>query len=428
MKNNYAILTENEKRKYKNWNIKYPFTKMKQGFNKKTNFLYKEIEKTNKVINSQLDLLLSVGFEGTEKDFQNLYHPHQKVKNDKLKNRLKYRRNSMIFPKYFSETIKLTKIKEFRISIKNRKNTSNYIKILRNSILMNKEKKENETNYREKIRKINSESSISNLSSNSYNINTFKNNKNKNNTLTYNKYNSARKLKYEEEKAKRIKKIRSLLNKKSNEILFNRYYSFQEKRNKKNKIGINIDNGNLLTNKKLTYKTLYLKEPEYKINDKNEEKFNNKVNKVFKKYINTMRNDIEKFKKILDPLNKVFKSNLKEVQKFRGNSRVNIWMKKSTANLISFGDTFQTMDDGMFYKDHKKIIRQYPDIQKDAQIFEPVSNKVRDNSVGKNLEKNEKKIKFIISDNDSLLRRIKKKFLNNIMKKSKSQLLIKIKK
>ena len=63
-------------------------------------------------------------------------------------------------------------------------------------------------------------------------------------------------------------------------------------------------------------------------------------------------------------------------------------------------------------------------IQKDAQIFEPVSNKVRDNSVVKNLEKNEKKIKFIISDNDSLLRRIKKNFLNNIMKKSKSQLLI----
>ena len=46
MKNNYEILTENEKRKYRNLNIKYPFTKMKQGFNKKTNFLYKEIEKT----------------------------------------------------------------------------------------------------------------------------------------------------------------------------------------------------------------------------------------------------------------------------------------------------------------------------------------------------------------------------------------------
>lgn len=74
-----------------------------------------------------MNLLLLAGFEGNEEDFQNLYHRDQKGKNDKLKNRLRYRRNSIIFPEFFSESIKLTKVKEFKISEKNRNNNSNYM-------------------------------------------------------------------------------------------------------------------------------------------------------------------------------------------------------------------------------------------------------------------------------------------------------------
>ena len=176
------------------------------------------------------------------------------------------------------------------------------------------------------------------------------------------------------------------------------------------------------------YKTLYLKDPESKLRQKLDEKITHKVNKVFKKYLKKMKSDKAKFKKVLDPLEKGFKSNLKEVSKFTGNSRENIWMKSSTANLISFGDTFQSMDDDIFHKDHKKIMRKYPEIEKAAEIFNPVVKIIRDTSVIKNLEKNEKKIKFIFSDTDSIIRGIKRKFSDNINKKckSKSQSLISI--
>ena len=104
-------------------------------------------------------------------------------------------------------------------------------------------------------------------------------------------------------------------------------------------------------------------------------------------------------------------------------------MKSSTVNLISFGDTFQYMDDDIFYKDRKKIIHKYPEIEKAADIFNPVVKIVRDTSIIKNLEKNDKRIKFICSDSDSILRGIKRKFSDNINKKwkSKSQSIISIK-
>ena len=173
---------------------------------------------------------------------------------------------------------------------------------------------------------------------------------------------------------KQIKKIRSLIKQKSDHILFHGCHSFQEKTEKKNRIPrINVENGHLSSNKKLVYKTLYLIDPQSKLRQKLDEKITHKVNKVFKKYLKKMKSDKAKFKKVLDPLEKGFKSNLKEVSKFTGNSRENIWMKSSTANLISFGDTFQSMDDDIFYKDHKKIMRKYPEIEKAAEIFKGAS-------------------------------------------------------
>ena len=429
MKNNYEILTKNGKRKYKNINVKYPFIKIKQGFKDESNYILGKIKRSDKIISNQLNLLLLTGFEGNEEDFKNFYHLGQQGKNDKLKNRLRYRRNSIIFPEFFSESIKLTKVKEFKISEKNRNNNSNFKKILRKSILMNKKKKENLTKYEEKIKEMFRERNITNLVSNSSAINTYKNNTNKIINLTSNRNNSLRKENDKEEKLKQIKKIRSLINQKSDDILFHGCHSFQEKTEKKNRIPrINVENGHLSSNKKLVYKTLYLKDPESKLRQKLDEKITHKVNKVFKKYLKKMKSDKAKFKKVLDPLEKGFKSNLKEVSKFTGNSRENIWMKSSTANLISFGDTFQSMDDDIFYKDHKKIMRKYPEIEKAAEIFNPVVKIIRDTSVIKNLEKNEKKIKFIFSDTDSIIRGIKRKFSDNINKKckSKSQSLISI--
>ena len=82
----------------------------------------------------------------------------------------------------------------------------------------------------------------------------------------------------------------------------------------------------------------------------------------------------------MDPLQSGFKSNLKEVQKFIGNSRENIWMKRSTANLISFGASFQLMPDDVFYRNHKRILSKYPDLEKEAQLL-VLLRKPRDASI-----------------------------------------------
>ena len=58
-----------------------------------------------------------------------------------------------------------------------------------------------------------------------------------------------------------------------------------------------------------------MKDPQSKLNQKIDEKITQKINKVFKKYLKKMKSDKAKFKKVLDPLEKGFKSNLKEVQK-----------------------------------------------------------------------------------------------------------------
>ena len=95
-------------------------------------------------------------------------------------------------------------------------------------------------------------------------------------------------------------------------------------------------------------------------------------------------------------------------------------MKKSTANLISFGNAFQLMPDDIFYRNHKRIIGKYPELEKEAEILVPL-NKVRDRSIIQKMEKNERKIRFICNDNDLLMRGINRMYLENKMMRSKSQ-------
>ena len=134
-----------------------------------------------------------------------------------------------------------------------------------------------------------------------------------------------------------------------------------------------------------------------------------------------------KLRKVFDPLQTAFKSNLREIQKFTGEDRKNVWMKRSTANLISFGKAFQSISDDIFYKNHKDIIRKYPEIQKQANIL-VLSNKIRDNSILKKLEKNEKKIRFISNDNDAIMKEIKNMYREFNLVKSRSNPLIKLQK
>ena len=131
-----------------------------------------------------------------------------------------------------------------------------------------------------------------------------------------------------------------------------------------------------------------------------------------------------KFQSILDPLKKAYKAELKEVQLYTGKDKQSIWMKRSTANIVSFGNSFQLIDDEFFFKNRKRIISKYPNIQKDANLIVLENKKNTDNSVINKLESNEKKIRYLINDSYDLLKTINTK----TMKASKSQPSIHIKK
>ena len=68
----------------------------------------------------------------------------------------------------------------------------------------------------------------------------------------------------------------------------------------------------------------------------------------------------------------------------------NINIKKSTANLISFGKSFINLDDNHFYQERKRIMEDYPKIEKEANIsFEEVDTKNK----GKEIVKEKKQEK-----------------------------------
>ena len=407
-------------------NIQYPFIKMDApslAIKKNTYFMGK-IKKNNNIINTELDQLLLTGFEGTEEDFKNIYNRHQQKKKIKLKLK-KFNRSLMINPDFNSKSIKLTKIKEFNQTYKHK--YKGMKKILNN--LENKRKeKENESKFDENIHRNKSGIYFGTKNASSIVLDSYNTKSNGINNIN----NSKEKEKYNENKMKRIIKIRKILKQKSNNILPTLNNSFQK--SNKGKQNLNKDNkesSNQEQNKSksfLSKSLISIKNSKNLTNKNTDKKIIHDINKVFKKYlgINSINEeeDQKKLKKVLDSLQTNFKSNLKEVQKYVGNSRQNIWMKKTTANLISFGTSFLLMPDDIFFKEHKRIICKYPELEKDAQILVPPEG-FKENKTIKKIKKNERKIQNLCSENEVLLRGINKKWREQKLLRSQSEYFIK---
>ena len=397
-------LSRNNKKKY-DYNIKYPFIKMKIGNYKDSSYFSRKIKNSNKIINNQIGQLLYTGFQGTDEDFKNIYAKKDPLKNSKnWRAKLKINRSLMLNHGYTS--------KSMNFADNNYKNKNSKMMNLLNKL----KKKENDE---KNIIEINKDKTIYLPSKNvsSIFIDTYKNNTNKTHSL--HGRNSSTEI---QNKIKRIKKIRHILNEKSEEILAFENYTFQDSKLKNDTSYNNLPNINLETNNK-TIMTKSTNTKNIKSNScKNtEEKITYNINYIFRKYLKEKKDNTKKLKKILDPLRSGFKSNFREMQKFIGNNRQNVWMKKSTANLISFGTAFQLMADDMFYKNQKSIIGKYPELEKEAHISVPPS-KIKDNThIINKLKKNERKIRFIVNDNDALLKEINK--MNQEHKLMKSQSL-----
>jgi len=142
-------------------------------------------------------------------------------------------------------------------------------------------------------------------------------------------------------------------------------------------------------------------------------KNNNKSKReTIKTFYKNRKNNYEVIHEVLDPLKKKGKDELlKQFKKDEGASIKNIWIKRSTANLVSFGKSFQSLDDELFYRERKRIISEYPLLEKDANI--PVTLQKKDD-IMKNfhkikLEKNSRLMKDLNYNNKRLVYDIQKK-------------------
>ena len=398
-----------------------PFIKIiLEGKKGETTQILRKVTKSNNYINNHVEKLLLEGFNGTKEDFDKLYGKNQANKRIKSKGKIKLNNNILLRSDFFYKPMQKTIPKEFKFA-NNRNIDKNIIMknlfSFRNNISKDNNKKilkKNKSAY-----DINSKNlSISN--SNFYKTSIDINNQ-RNNSMIYKEKFS---------KMKKIKRIRKLLNEKSRNLLKdNNNIDFQkssyelikennEKEDKSEDKKINLDRIEVI-------KSIILKSEKKKKESKDSSEI---INKTFQILLNEKEDDKVKFKKILDPLSDGFKGQLKEVKKNEGKERYNIWIKRSTANLVSFGNAFQLIADDQFYKERKRIVSKYPDIERQANIIVPSKIEREGDKIIEKMEDNERLIRNIVRDKDSRLKNIEEKYIEINRNYSKSHPSIKKKK
>lgn len=170
---------------------------------------------------------------------------------------------------------------------------------------------------------------------------------------------------------------------------------------------------------------------------KNLKKYNDRKNskeKKIKKNLNKSAKSLKKFEKIRLDKNKdmnkeklikkqnkinyyklfapIKKSNNGPIKKYKLSKRIDsnqIWIKRSTANLLIYGQSFNLMEDGKFFKYRRNILSELPILEKEANIIKYVDNSEHYNNDGKNIEKNNHIINGLIENNKILYRNVYRK-------------------
>ena len=146
---------------------------------------------------------------------------------------------------------------------------------------------------------------------------------------------------------------------------------------------------------------------------------NRKFQTLFQQIFHNKRFSNEKLdaRTIMDPLDKIVKGSYKEVKLDNNINKSlgqRIWIKKSTANIVSYGKSCQKISDDIFYKERKRIIAIYPKIEEDAKILVPRKKIDKRNPSLKKLVDNINKINDVYLEEYNLLKRV-----NRRMRRSK---------
>ena len=385
-----------------------PFVKINLGRKNESANILGKMNNSKRVVKKHLDTLLLTGFEGTFEDLNKVYMRNEKLR--RKKNRDKKRNNSSLLLRsdLLYKSIHLTKVKEFNFSNKKKENKNMNKTVLNIYKIKNLDNKENKIEKENNKNNINDED-ISNLS-------TVINPKNSDLSITNNKDNTIKKKKLKFNGIKRIKIIRNILTKKSNnllkdidtDIILKTSKEKEENKDEKKKEELSMAATRLNFAKRL------LEKNKHKCNYNNSA---DDINEIFDKFLKK-RNDRKELKKVCGSLADGFREGLKEVKRDIGQY---IWIKRSTANLISFGNSFKLMADDVFYKEHKRIIEKYPSLERDAKIILP-KKIVKDNrKIINKMEDNEKKIKNIFDESEKIVKGVHLKLSKYSMKYSNSQ-------
>lgn len=121
----------------------------------------------------------------------------------------------------------------------------------------------------------------------------------------------------------------------------------------------------------------------------------------------TIENDKINYQELFEPIKELLNKPLKQIKINNSKNNYNklVWMKRSTANLLSFGQVSQSMHDDIFYKERKRIVESYPKYEKDANIDIKEKKKI---NCGPSVRLKEyfKKIDNLVNMNKTLMKNI----------------------
>ena len=224
-------------------------------------------------------------------------------------------------------------------------------------------------------------------------------------------------------KEQKLRRMRKLI-KESNTRMLDIYTGLKDlKQNKTSTFNSLFDSNNLHRNQKFDYKTIKsgrsLRNIDKFINfnlqkSQSVASVNRKFQTLFKKVFHNKRFSNEKLdaRTIMDPLDKIVKGSYKEVKL---DNVVNqslgqrIWIKKSTANIVSYGKSCQIISDDIFYKERKRIIAMYPKIEEEAKILVPKKKIEKRSPLLKKLVDNVNKINDVFLEEYNLLKRVNRR-------------------
>ena len=389
---------------------KEPFHQMEIEKQNNSSPIKWKIKRTEKKINEEIDDLLFFSLIDDKND-----------KNDPSLEQLKFckvqtpmahtNKNKLKLGKYLFkgdllmlDKIKKTKIKEFSFSksAKNKLKGGAFINIRGES----RNKFNNKNKLKNILTPLNSLSKVSSLNPikfyNISNSDCFFITKLPN----YFKSNS---LKSKETKLKKMKKII----KDTNSHILDIYTGL--KNMKKNKFSIYDDP--LSFNDKKKYKKGFRNIDKLNLGMKKSQSLSNinrRFKRLFQKIFDNKKCSNEKLdtRTLLDPLEKITGGAYKEVKLDNQiNNKVGqrIWIKKSTANIVSYGKSFQLISDDIFYKERKRIIEIYPKIEREAEILIPRKKIKRRHPLLKKLQENINKINNVFLSEYKLVNKYKKK-------------------